>query len=110
DGIAELADVARPLVLLEEVRGGGRQAADPLPELPGEAIDEGGRQNQDVPLALAQPGQANRHHLQPIEEILAELPGTDRLVEIAMRGGDHPDVDADIGQATAALEGLLPEK
>src|SRR5262249_10030668 len=108
--VAELADVPGPLVLLEEVCGGWRQAAHPLPELPVEAVDEEGGENGNIPLALAERGQANRHHLQSIEEILAELPRTDCLIEIAMRGGDHPHVDADIRQTADALEGLLLEK
>jgi hypothetical protein len=33
-------------------------------------------------------------HAEPIEEILAELAGSDTLGEVAVRGGNDPDVDA----------------
>ena len=73
DGVFELAHVAWPIV----VRSGRRAPAarlpatarlDPLRELGGEIAG----QQRDVFAALAQGGHAERNHVQPVEQILAE--------------------------------------
>ena len=43
--------------------------------------------------AVTQRRNANRHHIQPVIQVFAKLPGGDQLPQIHMRGGDNPHVD-----------------
>src|SRR5438132_14098219 len=44
---------------------------------------------------LAQRGHPDLHHVEPVVEILPELPARHRLLEVPVGGGDHADVDVD---------------
>src|SRR5438067_12736656 len=79
-------------------------------ELTVEHVDVVRDQQWDVTVAFAQRWQRDRHHLQAVEEILAEFALGDFLLEVAVGGGDDANVDADIRQTTDTLEGLLLEK
>ena len=59
----------------------------PRQEVPG--------QRRDVLGALAQRRQADRHDVQPVEQVLAEQALADQLPQVAMGGGDDADVGAD---------------
>ena len=69
-----------------------------------ELLEEVVGQQQDVGLALAQRRHEDREHVQPVVEILAELAGGDRLLEILVGGGDQADVGADGLGAAQPLE------
>ena len=69
-----------------------------------ELLDEVVGQQQDVGLALAQRRHEDREHVQPVVEILAELAGGDRLLQILVGGGDQADVGADRLGAAQPLE------
>ncbi len=101
---AQLAHVAGPVVaaqqlarLLGESRGGGRAAL----ALAGE---EGERQRQHVLAAVAQRLELERHHVQAVEQILAEAARAHRLGEVHVGGGDEAHVDLDRARAAHALE------
>ena len=53
-------------------------------------------EQRDVVGALAQCRQADRNHVDPIVEILPELPVGDHLAEIAVGGRDDADVGLDL--------------
>ncbi len=57
--------------------------------------------------ALPQGRHGDRHHVQPVEQILAERPLRDRVFKIAVRRGDDARVDADRLLAAYALKRLL---
>ena len=50
-------------------------------------------QRRDVVAAFAQRRQLDRDDVESVEEILLELPVRDQLPQVAVGGGDHPDVD-----------------
>ena len=58
----------------------------------------------DVLHALAQGGQVDRHHVEPVVEVLAEAPGLDLGFEVAVGGGDDAHVDLDGAGAADALQ------
>ena len=93
----KLADVARPGVALHQGHGLGREALDVGAVLRAEALEEGHGQQGDVALALAQGRQVDRHHVEPIIEVLAERPFGDHLGQVAVGGGDQADVDVVLG-------------
>src|SRR3569623_1103245 len=88
DDIAQLAHVARPLVLLEPLEHGiiDRLVTEAVlvAALAHEALDE----QRDVIRALLEIGRADRHDVQAEVEVLAERPFLDHLLEVAVRRGD----------------------
>ena len=60
--------------------------------------------------ALAQRGQADRHDVEPVEEVLAERALRDELLQIAVRRRDEAHVDADRLDAADALELALLQR
>ncbi len=60
--------------------------------------------------ALAQRGQPDGHHRQPVVEVLAEAPGLDLRLEIPVGGGDQAHVHAGRLDAAHALELALLER
>ena len=61
----------------------------------------------DVSRSLAQRRQMDRHHVEPIEQILAELPLADRGGEVAMGRGEEPRVDPNRPAADRSDAALL---
>ena len=58
--------------------------------------------------ALSQGRDIDHNNVKPVEQILAEPAGLDLVLEVAVRGGDDPDVDlARLGTADAAHLAVL---
>src|SRR5262245_12893088 len=94
EGIRELADVAGPGAGGEHgERGRGETRGATV--LRGEARDEMLREQRDVATPLAERRHDDRGHLQAEIEVGAKLAFTHALIEVAMGGGDHPDVYRD---------------
>ena len=58
----------------------------------------------DVLAPLPQRRQVNRHHVQPVVQVLAEVVLVDLLQQVAVAGGDDARVDADRLRVADALE------
>ena len=93
DVVAQLAHVARPVVHLQRgdarrrpacARGRPVASADPLDEV----VDQLG----DVLAPLGQARHAHRHHVQAVEQVLAEAARGDLLAQVARGRGDHAHV------------------
>ncbi len=104
---AQLARVARPQVALEhlrrlrgEARGGGRP---PLAL----AREEGLRQRQHVLPPVAQRHEPERHHVQPVVEVLPEAASPHRLREIHVRRGHEAHVHLEGADPAHPLEAPL---
>jgi len=65
------------------------------------------RQKRDVLRALAQVRQPQADDVQPVVEVLAESALPHALLEVLVRGRDHPDVDLDLLVAADAVEGAV---
>ena len=52
----------------------------------------------------------DRDDLEPVVEVFPEPPLPHRPLEVAVRRGEHPDVDPDVAGAAHAAERLLLEK
>src|SRR5207249_9285679 len=68
------------------------------------------RQRGQVRTSVPERGQRDVDDVQPEEEILAEAPRPHVRLEIAVRRGDHPDVDLDGHRAAEWLEATFLEK
>ena len=58
-------------------------------------LDEVFDQEDDVVAAGPERRQRDVHHVQPVEQVGAEVPGARLGLEVAVGGGDQPDVDRD---------------
>jgi hypothetical protein len=73
------------------------------------APDEVVHQERDIGPPLAERRHREGEDVEPVIEVLAERPGGDRGGQVAVRRGDHADVDADRLAAADALELALLE-
>ena len=60
-------------------------------------------------LSLAQGREVERHHVQAIEQILAEFARPNHALQVAMRRGDDPHVHRDIRLSADTLDALFLE-
>ena len=101
DHVAQLAHVARPVIALQLLLDLGGEAADLAIVLPVELVDERLGEERDVLAPLAQRRQVDREHVEPVEEVLAQLAVGDRLGRVLVGGGHHAHVDLDLVLAAA---------
>ena len=80
-----------------------------LAPFPAEPIDEVLHEHGDVFPALLQRGQVDVEDVQAEVEVLAEAPRLDLVLEIPVRGADHPDIHHDLALPTEAAQPLLLE-
>src|SRR5712675_1387609 len=90
--VAKLPDVAWPFVPEQRVLGvagePGRRAAKRLADVLKERVGE----QQDVAFALTKRWNLDIEHLEAIVQILTEIAAFDSFSQVAVGGGDHPDV------------------
>src|SRR5437867_9569683 len=104
DDVLQLADVARPVVRLKQRRRLLGDAADPLADAVGVAMDEVFDEQGDIGPTFAQGGHLHWEHVEPIEEVRAEGAVGDGRLQISIRCGNHADVHADGPAATDTFE------
>ena len=104
DHVAQLADVARPGVVLEQAHGVLVDALDRLAVARVELVQEGLDEERDVFLALAQRRQLDGEDVQAVVEILAQLAAADGFGRIDVGRGDDPHVDLLLLAAAEAPE------
>ena len=74
-----------------------------------QGVDEIVDQFGDVLAALRQRWDADRHHVQAVEQVLAEAALGDLGLQVARGGGDHADVDLHVLLAADAAEALFDQ-
>ena len=93
DDVAQLADVAGPVMRLQRRHRFLRDAQRRDPPLGREAGEEMADQLGNVLAPLAQRRQAHRHDIEAVEEILAEATGGDLVLQVARGRRQNPNVD-----------------
>jgi hypothetical protein len=109
DDVLQLAHVARPVVPLEQPERLGLHVAERRVVALGDLVQEVPAQLGHVLRPLAQRRQLDRHDVEPVEQVLAELALGDRRLEVAVAGGDDAHVDRLAHAAADALERALLE-
>src|SRR5262245_43726222 len=109
DDIAQLPHVARPAVALQRHARGGLDRGGPPPMLGGEQPDEVVEEERDVLGAIPQRRELHLHDRESEEQVLAELPPLDLLLEVEVGRRDEADVDPDRGGGPHPHERLLLE-
>ncbi len=79
------------------------------PHAAGDFKGKGLHQQRNIVGTFAQRRQVDGEHVEPIVEIAAEFPVDNHLLEIAVGGGDQPDVGLDQLVAPQTFELLLLE-
>jgi hypothetical protein len=95
EGILELANVAGPVVNHDGVHRFRRQGLGLAATILGEILQEGVHEQKQVVLAVAQSGKFQRDNVEPVEEIGAEIPPPDFLLQVAIGGRDDANVHGD---------------
>jgi hypothetical protein len=90
DHVLELARIALPATAPEALERGRCEAQRVSLCVPLEARE---RQQRDVLGALAQRGDRDRDHVEPIEQVAAEAPRLDLRLQVAVGGGDDAHID-----------------
>src|SRR5260370_23429054 len=93
DLVLELADVARPFVLLKQIQGGRIEFTDLLLLALACDREEPSRQQWYVAPARAQRWKVDRESREPVVEVGAKPARRDRGLEIAVSRGEYPHVD-----------------
>ena len=96
DDVLELADVARPGIALEQADDVGREPLRLLAHLVAVFLEEVGDEDGDVLDPFAERRHVDGDDVQAVEELLAELPLGDPLLEVQVRRGDDADVHGDL--------------
>ena len=76
----------------------------------GQLLEEVIREQQDVGLPLAQRRDEDGEDVQPVEQVLAERAGGNRVLEVRVGRGDQAHVDLDRLDAADPLELALLER
>ena len=105
--VAQLADVARPVVGAQPLARRGVELERLLLELSRKRGEKPVDERIDVLAPLAQRRDADREDAHAVEEVLAEEALGDEPVEGPVRGGDDPHVDLDRRRPADAVEGAL---
>ena len=95
DGVAQFADVARPIVSEQHVHRLWRNLTDRLLVLAVELVKKCPHQQRDVVSPLAQWRQIDRHHAKAIEQVITEFSFADHLLQVAVRRRDQAHVHLD---------------
>src|SRR5208337_2243598 len=104
DSVFKLANIAGPLVTVQEGHGGWRDTIDALVHGSGELADKVFNQNRDIALAIAQRRQLDLKNIQAVEEVGAKAAFLDELFEFLVGGGDAAEVNLDGMRAADALD------
>src|SRR5215510_314401 len=109
DDVAQLADVAGPVVTEQQSLCLRRHALDAAVEPLIEVADEMSDERQYVLTAFAQRRQRDRHYVQAVEEVFAEAPPLNLALQVAVGRGDDPHGDLFLLHAADAPEPFLFE-
>ncbi len=107
DDVAQLADVAGPVVLLERGEGGVGDFDVGAAVLLAELGEEFAGEERDVFLAIAQRRDVEGDDVEAVEEVFAEVAAGDLLFEVLVGGGDDAGVDVDGRGGADGVEALL---
>jgi len=109
DRILEFADVARPGVVKQSADGIRGHFRDRLTRLLTKSIDEVPYEECDVVRPLAKWRDGDRNHLEPVVQVLSELPLGDEVAQVPVGRGDDPDVHGPGAALAYPLDRVLLE-
>src|SRR5262249_20819280 len=109
NNVAKLADVARPMIAPERLHAFAVNPPYFLSSEREQFLEKSLDETWQIVDSVAERRQLDRKHIQPVEEVLAELAVANRGIEVAIRGGQHADIAGDLGGSAEAPELALLE-
>ena len=100
--IAQLANIARPLMAREDINHRRGYVGDAAFVTAVEIGEQGFGDRLNVFLALPQRRQMDVKDIQPVEEIFAQVSAAHRFIGNLIGGGNHAHVDFELGLSTQA--------
>ena len=110
DQVAQLAYVARPVVLLQHLIGRRRQLLGLAAVRHGELAQKVIRQQRDILNTVTQGRHMKRDHIEPVEQILAEITAFNFVLQHLVGRGDHAHVHLRPFGRAHGLEALFFER
>src|SRR5882724_8239001 len=107
--VAQLADVAGPVVAAEDALRVGTDADALLSEVAAQAVEDAASQDGDILAPVAQRRNVELQSADPVVEILAEPALLNGGAQLAVGGGDEADVDGAVLDVAEAAEAFLFE-
>ena len=107
DDVAQLADVAGPVILLEGGEGGSVISTCGRPYCWPNSCEEFAGEQRDVFLAVAQRRNEEGDDVEAVEEVFAEVAAGDLFFEVFIGGGDDAGVDVDGSAGADGIEALF---
>src|SRR6185312_17072710 len=107
DAVLELAYVARPRVGLDRTDGIGREAARGLAEALRHLLQQHLRDEEAVPLTVAQRRHLDGDFADPVVEVLAKAAAAGQCLELAVGGADEAQIERNLRPAADTLDGAL---
>lgn len=104
DDVLEFPDIARPFRGGEQIKGLGGESNRPAADLPSRVVGEHPRQNGDIFHVLTQWRDSDAPYVESVQKIGAEAAVAHLQVQVAVRGGEDPDVDSNRLIASYALQ------
>src|SRR5690606_7068588 len=101
---------AGPIIREQTFGGDGVELPDVAPALVGKAFDEGLGEEQHVATAHPQRRKFEANDIDAVEKVLAEPPGFDFILEVAVGCGDDPSVEGDLFAPTDGADASLLER
>src|SRR5262249_23594123 len=93
DEIFQLTNIARPVPTRKLLQGHSGNRFDALLHASAVFLGEVPHQKRYVLWTLPQRGNPDRKHVQAVIQVAAKLPIYDHLLQVAVGGGDQPNVD-----------------
>src|ERR1044071_10121230 len=93
DGILQFTNIARPGMRHQNAHGFARKTTGRFAMLLCEFLQEIVYQKRDVFTPVLQVRQPDRHDIEPVKQVLPELPTLDRFFEVLITGGNESYAD-----------------
>src|SRR4029077_8326297 len=104
DYVLQLADVARPIIGVEEFHGFLVDISNLLTRFLSVTVDQVADQQRNITNTLAQCRQSNRKNVETVKQVLTELAFSHRRGEVSIGSRYHPYVNRNCLTATHSLE------
>src|SRR6266849_7608877 len=104
DNVFQLAHVAGPVVVHQELESGGRELPQRLGVLEAIALEEMGEEHRHILAAVAQRRKLQMNDVEAVEQVLTEAAFANEREEIDVRSSDDADVHFDLFGAAETHE------
>jgi hypothetical protein len=107
DHVVKFVNTTRPRVRLEQIEALLVNRLKALSRFPRETVSEVPYQQGKVFCSFSQGRHLNRKHVQPVKQVAPKCVSSDSRLQVAVGGGDHPNISVDGTSSTHTLKFVL---